>query len=128
MRNGETDLRDGDGLVELAGADVLDAGAGVGGVLVLRQPHVPRRVATARLRHGSPPLLASLRPPRVLGCRRRGRAARWERVRVVEIWVGSRDANATVGLSGFGVTGFGWIQPKVNDGSAKHHQKQKVKV
>ena len=74
-RNGETDLRDGDGQVELARADVLHAGAGGGSVLVLGQLHVPRRVAAARLRHCCP-LLAS--PPRVFGLPTKWRrATRW---------------------------------------------------
>jgi hypothetical protein len=55
---------------------------------VLLQPHVLRRVAAARLRHRSPLLASSPgRAPEGFWLPTKGRAARWERVRVVEIWV-----------------------------------------
>jgi hypothetical protein len=55
---------------------------------VLLQPHVLRRVAAARLRHRSPLLASSPGcAPEGFWLPTKGRAARWERVRVVEIWV-----------------------------------------
>ena len=105
-RNGETDLRDGDGQVELARADVLHAGAAGGSVLVLGQLHVLRRVAAPRLRHCRP-LLAS--PPRVFGLPTKGRAAR---------------SGVGTGASGGVRSVSRRVHGQVTDGSAEgHHAK-----